>query len=120
MAFLDDLSDTLTKVGHTVVNKAKEMAEIVKINGMIACEKNKINNKYKQIGKLYVERHGADADEGFAEMIDNISASEAKIADYTKQLGGVKSPIRCASCGAVINSDMKFCSACGEAVNNRE
>lgn len=46
-------------------------------------------------------------------MIDVISVSEGKIANYKKQIQDIKGVVRCAKCGAEVQAGAAFCSSCG-------
>lgn len=85
------------KVGAGVKNtnsKIDESVNINKINTKIQDEKNSINGNYVKIGELYYKcQKGTDSDfDGKTkDMVASIDASNAKIADYEKQIEAVKS-----------------------------
>lgn len=113
MAFWDNLgqkaSDTTTKA----MQKAKEMADIAKLNSMISEEETKINNSYYQVGKLYVTMHPHDHEEEFAGMISSLAEAEEKIKNYRQQIQDIKGVQRCEKCGAEVANGSAFCSSCG-------
>ena len=113
MAFFDDLGKKISQAGQTAVQKTKEIADITKINSLIADETKKINENHREIGKLYVSLHGADKESAFAELIAAVRASEAKIAEYRQQLNDIKGVVRCEKCGAEVSANAAFCSSCG-------
>lgn len=47
MAFFDDLGKKITQTGQGVVQKTKDTAETIKLNGMISDEEKNIVNFYE-------------------------------------------------------------------------
>lgn len=113
MDFLDKLSKSMTEAGHKTIAKTKEIADTSRLNSMIYDEEKIINNKYSEIGKLYVSLHKEDYEDAFADMINAITQAKVKIKDYKKQIQDIKGVQRCNKCGAEVQSGAAFCSACG-------
>lgn len=113
MAFFDNLGKKISQAGQTAVQKTKEMADIAKLNSSISDEEKKINDSYREIGKLYVSLHDADHEVDFAELIANIHDAEGKIAEYQQQIKDIKGVVRCEKCGAEVSNNAAFCSSCG-------
>ena len=113
MDFFGDLGGKISKAGQSAVQKAKDMTDVARINGLIADEEKQLNNNYYQIGKLYARLHKDDCESEFAALITAVCNSETKIAEYRKQIGDIKGVIWCEKCGAEIPSNAAFCSSCG-------
>lgn len=113
MALFGDFSKKVSGAGQSAITKAKELADITKLNSMINDEEKTINSYYYQIGKLYVSLHRSDSEENFVSMIRAVSESEAKIQDYKKQIQDVKGIKNCPNCGAEVPNGAAFCSSCG-------
>jgi len=113
MAFFDELGKKITQTGQGAAKGAKNVAETMKVNGMISDEEKRINNAYLQIGKTYYENCGDNPDQLFAQLINDINDSKAKIAAYTEQLRQIKGVARCQKCGGEVPIDAPFCSSCG-------
>ena len=113
MAFLDELGKKISHAGQSAVQKGKELADIAKINSAVYDEEKKIDDNYREIGKLYYSLHGEDPDVDFAAMIAAIHESESKINEYKQQLKDIKGVVCCEKCGAEVSSNAAFCSACG-------
>ncbi|MEE0264382.1 MAG: zinc ribbon domain-containing protein [Acutalibacteraceae bacterium] len=120
MAFFDQLGKKISQAGQTTIQKTKDVAEVAKINSMINDEENNINNAYNQIGKLYVTLHKDDCEEDFKAMVDAISESERKIADYQNQIKTIKGVVRCAKCGGEVSLSSAFCNSCGSPMPKQE
>ena len=113
MGFFDDLGKKVSDAGQKTIQKTKEMSDTAKFNSMISEEEKKINNNYYQVGKLYVSIHGAECEEDFKGMIIAIRESEAKIAEYRRQIREIKGVLHCEKCGAEVPKGVAFCSSCG-------
>ncbi len=116
MAFLDEIGKKISQTGQSAVQKTKEMADVAKINSVIAEEEKKINSSYAQIGRLYVSIHRQDCEDEFKPLIHSVSESEEKISDWMKQIQDIKGVQRCTKCGAEIPKSAAFCSFCGSAM----
>lgn len=116
MAFFDKISKSVTEAGQKTIAKTKELADLSRLNAMIAEEEKIITNQYYQIGKLYVSIHKNDFETDFSGMVAAINESEARIGDYKKQILNIKGVQRCGKCGAEVPSGVAFCSSCGSAM----
>ncbi len=113
MAFFDDLGKKISHAGQTAVQKTKGMTDSVKINGMISDEEKKMNNCYKDLGKLYFELHAQDCEPEFAVLVESIHESNRRIAEYKQQIQDIKGLVVCAQCGTKAPMGTSFCSSCG-------
>lgn len=116
MAFFDDIGKKLSQATQATAQKAKELADVSRINGAISDEEKKINNNYYQIGKLYVAMHSDDHEADFAGFISSVKESERKITEYRSQIQEIKGVTRCEKCGAEVAMNMAFCSSCGSPI----
>lgn len=113
MAFFDELGKKISQAGQTVAQKTKELADITKINSAVSDEERKIDDSYREIGKLYVSLHAENPDVDFAALIAGIHEAESKIAEYKQQIKDIKGVVCCEKCGAEISNSAAFCSVCG-------
>ncbi len=114
MSFLNNLGQKLSDVSQTTIKKTKDLADTAKLNLNISEEERKIETAYEQIGKWYVGKHREDADEEVKIWMDAIAASEAKIKECRENIHQMKGMTICPSCGASVDADAAFCSACGQ------
>ena len=119
MAFFDDVGKRLSTTGQNAVNKAKEVAEVAKINSMISDEENKINTNYYQIGKLYVTKHANNYENDFATLINEILHAQKKISEFKEQIQTIKGIVKCEKCGAEVSINSAFCNSCGAPMPRR-
>lgn len=113
MALFDTFSKKASEAGQTAIQKAKELSETARLNGLITDEEKSINNTYFQIGKLYATIHRNNPEPDFSGMINSVAEAESRIRDYKKQIQDIKGIQRCENCGAEVPRGAAFCSACG-------
>lgn len=113
MAFFDELGKKISQAGQSAVQKGKELADIAKLNSAVYDEEKKIDDNYREIGKLYASLHGEDPDVDFAALIAAIHESENKIVELKQQIKDIKGVVCCEKCGAEVSSNAAFCSSCG-------
>lgn len=113
MALFDNLSRKASEAGQNALQKAKELSEVARINGLISNEEKTINNAYYQIGKLYATIHRTNPEPDFSGMVSSVAEAETRIKDYKKQIQDIKGVQRCDNCGAEVPRGAAFCSSCG-------
>lgn len=120
MAFFEDLGKKISKAGQSVVDKGKELADITKINLAISDEEKKIDEAYKKIGKLFVEKIGDRAEGEFLDLVTEVKNADSKIGELKQQIKDIKGIAVCPKCATEIPADAVFCNACGAKVNESE
>lgn len=118
MAFFDDLGKKISKASQSVMDKGKELADITKINLAISDEEKKLDEAYKKLGKLFVEKIGDRAEGDFAELVSEAKAAVSKIDELRQQIKDIKGIAICAKCGAEVQADAVFCNACGAKLHD--
>ncbi len=113
MAFFEDLGKKISQTSQGVVQKTKDTAEVMKLNGLISDEEKNVNNFYSLIGKKYFELYAENPDQDFANMVQAIKNSQIKIRTYSDQIKKLKGITQCPNCGSDVGYGIKFCSACG-------
>lgn len=113
MAFFDDLGKKISQAGQTTIQKTKDMAEISRLNSMIAELEGVVESNYCQIGKLYVALNPDSYSENFSGMIGTIADAEARIQEMRDQVLALKGLVRCATCGAEVSAMSVYCDGCG-------
>ena len=100
MAFLEGVTEKITKAGQGVAQSTKNMAGTVKLNSSIAEEEKQIKANYTRIGEAYYQAHKEEPEAEMAEWISAITESMGRIAEYREQLQKIKGLCVCPSCGA--------------------
>ncbi len=113
MAFLEGVTEKITKAGQGVAQSTKNMAGTVKLNSSIAEEEKQIKANYTRIGEAYYQAHKEEPEAEMAEWISAITESMGRIAEYREQLQKIKGLCVCPSCGAENSADSAFCAHCG-------
>lgn len=116
MAFWDDLGQKASQTTVKAVQKAKDLAEIAKLNGSLAEAEARIQDAYCQIGKTYAAQHPQDYGEEYAAMFAVIQEAGEKIRICQQQIRDIKGVVLCSRCGAEAPYGASFCSACGAAI----
>ena len=120
MAFFEDLGKKISKASQSVVDKGKEIADITKINLAISDEERRLDESYKKIGKLFVEKVADRAEGDFAELVEAVHASQTKIGEYKKQIKDIKGIAVCPKCASEIQADAIFCNHCGAKIDEAD
>lgn len=116
MAFFDSLGKKITKTSQDVVQKTKDTAETMKLNGMISDEERVINAYFNDIGRKFFELHSDSYESEFEPMIIGVKEAQAKIKEYSDQVMLLRGMIRCPNCSGEIPANSAFCSICGEKI----
>jgi Zn finger protein HypA/HybF involved in hydrogenase expression len=113
MAFFEDLGKKLTCFGQTAAQKTKDLTEIARLAAANADRNRKIDQLYEEIGKAYYNAHKDDAFSESADQILEITALFAEIASAQDEINRIKGIVKCANCGADVESGNAYCNACG-------
>ena len=125
MAFLNNLGKKIGDAAEAASDKAKELAEITKLNSSISSEQKKIEALYAEIGKIIFESEKGNPESAVAGQCDAIIAGQNTIEELTEKVNSIKGGGQasagtgkkfCGNCGAEISETMKFCGSCGSPV----
>lgn len=121
LEFLNDLGKKAQAVANVAADKAKDAAELAKINMAIAGEQREMDKNYRTIGEWYVSEYSGEIPPAVKDLVDAVTASKTKIAELESSkpvkeeapAPAAEAPVNkgCPICGAV--SDSKFCPQCG-------
>lgn len=120
MAFFDELTRKAKDVAAVAADKAKDAAELAKINVAIAGEQREIDKNYRTIGEWFVSEYEGEIPDAVRDLVDAVSASKARIAELeASKPSKEEEPVytvtpsqkTCPICGAT--ADSKFCPQCG-------
>ncbi len=120
MSFFDNLGDKLQSTGKDIANKAKDLAEITKLNAKVASEQDKLKEAYRTIGEKYYEAHAELPDPEFVEYFEAITAAKEAIAAAKDEIAEIKGVKLCTTCGAEMSKEAMFCSSCGNKYEPKE
>ncbi|MCL2828250.1 MAG: zinc ribbon domain-containing protein [Oscillospiraceae bacterium] len=117
MSLFDEIGKKLAQTSQSAAQKAKDLTETARLNGMISEEEKRINNAFQQIGKAYYETYGRSPDQLFAQLIAGINDSKEKMTAYAEQIKQIKGIANCQKCGGEVPYNAPFCSSCGSPMN---
>ena len=86
MAFWSDLGKKISDTTQSVVEKTKTSTDTMRLNGLISDEERNVQRIYAEIGRKYMELHGADGDPDFAGLMQEYQTSKAKMEEYRSRL----------------------------------
>ena len=113
MALFNEIGRKISGAGHSAIQKAKDMADIAKINSQITDAEKGLETTYAQIGRLYVSLHRSDAEQGFAALVGVVTEAEGKINELRRQIMDIRHLVKCPSCGGEVAADSLYCENCG-------
>jgi hypothetical protein len=143
MAFIDDVSKTITDFSQAAIRKTKDIAELMKLNSEVSSQEYIINDMYRQIGKLYYESNKESHDDVYSEFFENIGKStetikiarekikiikDYKVSKKTENSACCEDPAEavdveyhevnfCPKCGCKSIEGMNYCAKCGCSLN---
>ena len=109
MSFWNDLK----KTGQEAAGKAKDLAEVTKLQLVQKEQERKLEQLYSQLGKCFYESMQIDESSEFFEIAQSITQVQEAIAATKEQLLLLKNGVRCSACGTLMESDAMFCPNCG-------
>ena len=116
MAFLNDVTEKISKAGQGVAQSTKNLAATARLNAAIAEEEKTIKGCYTKIGEAYYLANNENPDDNLREWVVAISESLEKISDFKEQLQKIKGIGVCPSCGEEVPADSAFCAHCGAKI----
>lgn len=116
MGLFDNFGKKITQSSQDAVQKAKNFADVTKLNSQINDEKKAIVNFYKQVGEKYYSLYGTDPQEEFKQLCEFITAKNNKIAQLETEIRRIQNVNTCPKCGNVCSDTLLFCSSCGESL----
>lgn len=90
MDFMEKLGDTVNAKGKQIAGKAKEAAEVLSLKSQIATCEEVIKMNYQQIGRLFYEQYGEDADAPFEKQRNAIKNARIGIKELQDKIDRVK------------------------------
>lgn len=116
MDFLENVKDVVGSAAQTVAKKSGEAIEYSKIKYSMYDTGNSIKNLYTQIGEAVYKNYksGESLSEELSELCSEIDSLGDKLEELSDRLGGMRSDVKCRSCGKNVRNDSVYCPYCGE------
>ena len=109
MSFWTDLK----KSGQEAAGKAKDLAEVTKLQLAQKEQERKLEQLYAQLGKSYYETAAQEESDPVLEQLRCIAQTLEEIETCKQQQLLIKGGVRCAACGTLMEADAMFCPNCG-------
>lgn len=113
MDFFNKAKEKIAKTSGEVAKKAKDLAEVTKLNGQINSNENSIKALYTEIGQYVFENLREDAPAEIAEKMNAIEKAREEIASWKAEVMKLKGVQKCPQCGGEVDKDVAFCASCG-------
>lgn len=113
MSFFDNIGSKASAAGQAAAEKARNFAEVNRLNGVVSDHEKRISRLYFEIGQSYYERHKDDPEAEELERIAAITDTNEKIAVCREQIKTLKGVEKCPNCGADVQNGSQFCNNCG-------
>lgn len=108
-----DFWSQLKKSGQEVAGKAKDLAEVTRLQLAQKELERKLEQLYTQLGKSFYEATVQGQVGEFSQLLEFISQTQDEIAASKEQQQILKGNVRCTACGALMESGALFCPQCG-------
>lgn len=112
MAFFNEFKEKFNKAAQSVTNKTKDSVEITRLSSESRGLSGELTALYEQIGKLYVDSRGTDA-EALSALCARAEELRERMEEVERQKMQLRNQNRCPACGAVMPKNARFCSSCG-------
>lgn len=116
MDFFNKLGKKASETYQVTKEKAVNLSEELKLKGKISDLKNKIEDRYYEIGKIVYNEVKDGKDVSKDEVItkcNEISSFKDEISKLEADILAIKKVKKCSKCGEEIEADASFCSKCG-------
>ena len=114
MGFLDELSDSIVNTTKDLGKMAQNAGDMTKLQRDKKVKESELNKLYEKLGRKYYEEHKDDDDESIKE----ITAVILRIKEISDDIMQKKGGKACLNCGALVLDGSRFCSACGEKIDD--
>lgn len=120
MAFLDKMNEVLNTKGKDVVDKAKDLKDMVSLTSQVSSQENLINKYFRELGQFMYQHKGEDVSVAVNERYAMIDTAYEEVARLKKELSEKKGLKICPVCGNEVKKEDSYCSKCGAAVPTQE
>ncbi len=114
MGFFDNLSENISKTTKDISTMTQNAGDKVKLQHDKKVKEDELSKLYESLGRRYYEQHKEDDDE----QIKSVTAAILRIKEITDEIMRLNGGVACPKCGELVKSGAKFCSACGEKIND--
>ena len=114
MGILDNLSDSITSTTRDLGKLAHNASDMTKLQYDKKVKEGELIKLFEKLGKKYYEDHKDEDDE----EIKEVTAVILRINEISEDIMQLKGGRPCPKCGALVKDGSKFCSSCGEKIDD--
>lgn len=108
-----DIWTQIKRSGQEAAGKAKDVAELTKLQLAQREQEAKLEKLYTQLGKCFYETAQPEEGSELFELTQGITQLKEEIAATREQQAMLRGGVRCDACGALMEADAVFCPGCG-------
>lgn len=90
MDFFENLGETISEKGKQIAGKAKDTAEVLSLKSQISTCEEVIKMNYLEIGRLFYEQYGEDADAPFEKQRNAIKNARIGASELQAKIDRLK------------------------------
>ena len=120
MEIFDNIGKKITMTSHTMVQRAKGIADITGLKAQIIDEQKKRDSYYTNLGREYYDLKCKEVIPELQELIEMIAKSNIRIEELNKSISSIENIKTCPVCGKPLNDGMSFCIGCGTKIAQLE
>ena len=94
MSVFDKIRKNLTETGKLATEKAKNAKDIFKVKEQIRSNQKEIRTLTYKIGQTYLDLHGEDGEEAFADLVRGIAEAKSELEEKEKELARLKEQVK--------------------------
>lgn len=113
MAFFEKVGETISTRGKEAAHRAKDVADLAKLNTQVGQLEGKVKTYYQIIGEKVYQNEKDQDHSGLEAEFDLVNDAVAEIARIKKQISDIKGTKECAECKAEVDNSFAFCPHCG-------
>lgn len=113
MSFFNQLGKTVSTAAQETTEKAKNYAEIARLNSSVADIEKQLAVSYEELGRMYYDRYRDNCEAEGQEKIEEITHLSQRVRELKDRVIQLKGLRLCPTCGAESTLSMAFCSSCG-------
>lgn len=113
MSFLNNVSQKISQISQTTVQKTKDITDIAQLKKDMAETDKELHALFDVLGQRYYELYGSSSVPELAETCNLISELCIKLNGLQVEIDAIKTATYCPSCRTKITDESAFCTNCG-------
>ena len=113
MEIFEKLGSAFNSTSSMVKKKAEDLAESARLSSRLNAQQEEKRRLLQELGEKCFSQEKGNPVPAFAEIVQRRNETDEKIQTLQAQLLKLKHQRTCPQCGASVDSNAAFCSACG-------